>query len=100
MTYSNADILSLINEIRIEKQIPPWVTDGTIQSCIAEGTAFFEGKVLSCDWRSDPVYRGMLKERCRLAMLNASDEFIDRFGRDLLSWQWEHEETVTWEVEE
>ena len=73
----------LIDEFRIDFQIPPYISDDSLQRYAYEGEAALGCLVLGADFSNDLEARGLLKNY----MYYAHNHVVNEFFR----WQWHHD---------
>ena len=81
-----------IDEFREDYQIPPYVSDETLIRFAKEGEAALGRLVLTVDFSTDLTARSLLKNYMYYAFNLVTNEFWENYSRDILQWQWEHEE--------
>jgi hypothetical protein len=81
----------LIDEFRTDFQIPPYISDDSLQRYAYEGEAALGCLVLGADFSNDLEARGLLKNYMYYAHNHVVNEFFENYKSDILRWQWHHE---------
>lgn len=76
----------LINEIREDFNIPPYVTDDALKRYVRESESFFSLLSPSCDYDSDLTYRELLKSRAYYAWQHALPDYETGYASMILTW--------------
>lgn len=81
----------LINEVRMEFQIPPYFPDESIYNYLTEGKARLDALNPGRDLKNDTVFRTLLKNYVYYAYNHRVYEFEENYGPLILGWQLESE---------
>lgn len=77
----------LIEEIRLEFQIPPYFPDGALQSYIEEGKERLDGLNPGRNIETDKTFRMLLKNYVYYAYHHKAHEWEQNYASLILSWQ-------------
>lgn len=79
----------LIGELRRNYQIPPYVSDETLDGCIERAKGHFEQLARGCTQfiGADPTLKGLVMDYAYYDHKHAVNDFLDRFKSVILTWQ-------------
>lgn len=83
---------SVIEEVRTDYSVAPYVSDDTLMRYAAEGGAALSRLVIYADFDNDLVARSLLKNYIYYALNLVTNEFWENYRADILQWQWAHSE--------
>lgn len=78
---------SLVNEIRDEYHIPPFIKKEKLEVLVKESDQYLLSLVENIDYSKDLIARGLLKNRVFYGHNNKTNEFYTDYQFDILGWQ-------------
>lgn len=80
-------ITDIIDEVRVEFQIPPFFTDEALTNYIKEGNAELSKLVENIDYNKDLIARSLLKNYVHYAYFKRIPDFFENYQSNIVSWQ-------------
>lgn len=88
---NEAELNTLVKEMRDDYQIPPYHPDSELKNYAKEGEMHL-GKLNSgCSITEDLMYRSLLKNYMYYAFYHKTSEFFENYGNIITTWQMETE---------
>lgn len=81
------DLTDLVDEVRDDFQIPPYISDGTISRAVSESAARIGSLVEDMDLETDVTARGLVKNRAYYVINHITEEFEPAYGHEIRAWQ-------------
>lgn len=81
-----ANLVELIQEVRRDYQIPPFLKDETLRNFANEGTCLLKSLNPICDTDTDEMFRMLLKNYIYYAY-HQTNEWKTNYAELILSWQ-------------
>lgn len=81
------DLTGLIDEVRDDFQIPPYIKDVTISRAVSESAARIGSLVEEMDLETDKIARGLVKNRAYYVINHITEEFEPAYGHEIRAWQ-------------
>jgi len=84
----DAILIDLVDEVRADYQIQPYIPNDTIVRAVKESAARLSGLVeTAINWYEDHTARELLKARTYYSLNHVLDEFETNYGHEIRAWQ-------------